>query len=890
MSRLSRFANVFRRQAIEDDLDVELKFHVEMLADKYMKQGMNRDEAERKARRHAGNTLIAKEDMREVHIMMWIDSLARDLAYGARMFLRQPGTSLLAVLTLSLGIGANTVIYSLLHAALIRPLPFASPDRLVAVLDNFATQNQFGTGPTVPETLDVRAASRTLDPVSFYDTRDVQINGGTEPVRAISARIEADFLRTLAVQPALGRTFTAGDHESGRDRVVILSDAFWRRNFGADPNVIDRTIVVNAAPYTVVGVLPPGVNFDYFTPEPIELYVPYPMTPDYTSRTGSFSSVRRVVAIARLRDTATIEQADAEVRTISQRLKSDHPQLYRRGSDGQDLGFSMGAEPLRRTVLGRGTRTAVLVLFAAVGLVLLIACANTAQFLMARAIERRPEVVIRAALGAGAGRLLRQFLTEAFLFASVAAVLGVVQASAMVGVLRTLIASPSPLLGQFGLNVPVIVFTVIVTALVTVMSGLFPALHLVRQRMIAGDASRLTSTTRSRTRHAMIAAQVAASVVLLVGALLVATGLRQLQDTPTGYEPDGVTMMRLRAAGRPDPRGTGAGYQQYLQALASVPGLTYTAIADGPLQGSAGTEFSVVGRADDAATLSLQRAGWLIVSPDYFKLLGIPLRTGRTFADSDSVDAPQVIVINDVMARRFWPDQNPIGQQIKSGAGPRLRTATIIGVVGDVRPTHRLEVPPQIYTSYLQQSEPNATLLVKTAAGQGAPIDAIKQAIRTVVPEQAIFDIRPLTAVIAQSTNTPRLMTRLLGSFASLAVALALLGVYTVVSYVTARRTKEVALRRAIGATPNDVLRLLGVPTLQWTAAGIALGVLAAAWLMRLVPSVANSFGLPQESLRLDPPTIAAAIILYVIVVCFAVLAPAARALQVQPASILRAE
>jgi putative ABC transport system permease protein len=654
--------------------------------------------------------------------------------------------------------------------------------------------------------------------------------------------------------------------------------------------VIDRTVIVNAAPHQVVGVLPPGVNFDYFAPDPVDLYVPYPMIPEYTSRTGSFSSVRRVTAIARLRDTATLEQADAELRIIGQGLRSDHPQLYRRGSDGQDLGFTMGAAPLRRVVLGRGARTAVLVLFAAVGLVLLVACANTAQFLMARAIERRPEVVIRAALGAGAGRLLCQFLTEAFLFAAVAASLGVLQAAALVGVLRTMIASPSPLLNQLALNVPVILFTVMVTLLVTVVSGLFPALHLVRHRMIAGDASRLTGTTRSRTRHAMIAAQVAASVVLLVAALLVATGLRQLQDTPTGYNPEDVIVMRLRAAGRPDPRGTGGRYQQYLQALSPVPGLSYTAIADGPLQGFPGAEFSIVGRPDDAATLSLQRAGWSIVSPDYFALLGIPLRAGRTFIDSDSVDAPQVIVINEVMARRFWPDQNPIGQQVKSASGPRLRTATIIGVVGDVRPTQRLEVPPQIYTSYLQQSEPNATLLVKTAAGQGAPIDAIKQAIRTVVPEQAIFDIRPLTDVITQSTDVPRLMTRLLGSFAVLAVALALLGVYTVVSYLTARRTREVALRRAIGATPNDVLRLLGVPTLAWTAGGIGIGVLAAAWLMRLVPSVANSLGLPQESLRLDPPTIASAMILYAIIVCVAVLAPAARALRVQPGILLRSE
>jgi predicted permease len=475
----------------------------------------------------------------------------------------------------------------------------------------------------------------------------VQINGGTEPVRAISARIEADFLRTLAVQPALGRTFNAGDHQPGRDRVVILSDAFWRRNFGADPKVIDRTIIVNAAPHTVVGVLAPGVNFDYFTPEPIELYVPYPMTPEYISRTGSFSSVRRVIAIARLRDTATVEQADAELHTIGQRLKSDHPQLYRRGRrtdpvhDGRCCGASC---PRAREPPA----------FAAVGLVPLIACANTAQFLMARATERRPEVVIRAA-GAGTGRLLRQS-TEAFFVRrrghGTRRAAGISAGRRAAGAHRV----PAPLLGELGLNASVILFTVFVTVLVTVIAGLFPALHLARQRVIAGDASRLTGTTRSRTRHAMIAAQVAASVVLLVGALLVATGLRQLLDTPTGYEPDGVTVMRLRAAGRPDPRGTGGGYQQYLQALSSVPGLSYAAIADGPLQGFAGTEFSIVGRADDAATLSLQRAGWAIVSPEYFKLLGIPLRAGRTFTDSEGCVAGHCHQC--AMARRFWPDQN----------------------------------------------------------------------------------------------------------------------------------------------------------------------------------------------------------------------------------------
>jgi len=890
MSLLSRFRNLGHYGKLDREFDEELAFHVDQLTEKYVAQGLSREQAARRARQHAGNLVTAKEDMREARIMMWVDTLLRDIVYGARMLRRQPGTTFLAVLTLSLGIGANTVIYSLLHAALIRPLPFPSSQRLVAIVDDFVAENRFDMSPSIPETLDVRAATRTLDPVSFFDTRDAQINGGSEPVRAISARIEADFLRTLGVQPALGRLFTQRDHEAGRDRVVILSDAFWRRNFGSDPTIINRNIVVNGGGYTVVGILPPGVSFDYFTPEPIEIYVPYPMTPDYTSRTNAFAGLRRVMAIARLRDGATVEQADAELATIARRLKTDYPNSYRRGSDGQDLGFSMGATPLRQLVIGRGARTAVWLLFGAVGLILLIACANTAQFLMARAIERQPEVMVRAALGAGAGRLLRQFLTEAFLFAALASALGLFQASLLASVLRAMLNSPSGLLSHLGLNTPVIAFTLLVTVFVTIVAGVFPALHLIRRRFVATDPSRTTGVTRSRIRHVMIAAQVATSVLLLLSTVIVAMGLRQLQALPTGYDADHVTVMRLRSAAPFDARGTGGYYQKYLQALAGVPAIDSAAMADGPLQDFAGVEFSIVGRSDDAATLSVQRAGWRIVSPDYFRVLGIPLKVGRTLTDDDRADTQQVIVINEEMARRFWRDQNPIGQQIKSGAGPRLRVATVVGVVGDVRPPHRIELPPQIYVSYLQHSEPNATLLVKAAPGQRAPIDAIKQAIRTVVPEQPFYAIEPLDEIVQRSTNTPRLMTRLLGSFALLAVALSMLGVYTVVNYLTARRTKEVALRRAIGATPRDILRLLGLPTLRWTIAGITIGFLIGAWLVRFVSTVATAFDMPRGSLQLDPLTIAATTAIYVVVVCAAVLAPAARALRVQPGIILRAE
>lgn len=888
MSLISRLANLWRHRALDTEFDDELRFHYEMRVEKNLRRGMTWQEADLDARRHIGSTLRAKEGMREARVMMWIETLFRDLAYGARMFRRQPGTTALAVLTLSFGIGANTVIFSLLHAALLRPLPFPAADRLVAVVDNFRADGAVNVPPTVPELLDVRAATRTLDPISFFDMRDAQINGGTEPARAVSARIEAEFFRTLDVQPALGRLFVPGDHEPGRDRVVVLSDSFWRRNFGADPAAVDHGIVVNGVPHTVVGVLPPGVAFDFFSSEPIELYVPFPMNPTYTLRTAEFANVRRVTAIARLRPDATLDSAAAELLTVSERLRADHPPLYRRGSDGQDLGFSIGVTPLRDLVVGN-TRPIVLMLFTAVGLVLLIACVNTAQFLLARAVERQPEVLIRTALGAGRIRLLRQFLTEALLLATIAAALGLLQARFLVDLVRVTIASPSPLAAQININPAVVGFTLAVAAMVTLACGLLPAMHVIRGRFIA-DTARLAGAARSRTRHVMITAQVALATVLLISAGLLVQGLQHLQNLPRGYNADEVTVVRMRVAGRVGQGGTGAIYQEYLRQVAAIPGVAHTAMTDAPLPGFAGVEFAIIGRPEDAATLTMQRASWRIVSGSYFELLGIPILTGRSFEDGDSASGAPVTIINEDMARRFWPDQNPIGQQIRSGVGPRARVATIIGVVGNVRPPQQLETAPQLYMSYLQQSEPNITLLVRPSTGMTVSADSIKRAVWSVVPEQPLYDIQPFENVIARAMATPRLLTRLLGSFATLALVMSTLGIYTIVSYLTARRSKEVALRRAIGATPQDVLRLLGLPTLRWTVVGLIVGLITAVGATRVLSSMAGQFNMPQGAILLGPSLVLLTSVLYMIVAAVAVLVPAARALRIQPGTILRAD
>lgn len=813
--------------------------------------------------------------------MAGIRTILRDLSYGARLFRRQPTSTLLAVLTLSLGVGANAVIYSLLHAVLLRPLPFPDAHRLVAVVDNFRADGQSNVPPTVPELLDLREATQQLTGISFFDIRDVQTSGGTEPARAVAARVDSAFLGTLGIQPALGRLFVADDHTPGRDSVVILSDRFWRRNLDADPAAVGRRIVVNAVPYEIVGVLPAGFTFDYLSNEPIELYVPFPGDVAYRSRAGEFANVRRVTAIARLGPGVTMPQAAAEVETVSQRLRADHPQLYRRGSDGVDRGFVMTLTPLHDIVAGRG-RSVVLLLFGAVGLVLLIACVNTAQFLLARAVERQHEVSVRLALGASRGRLLRQFLTEASLLAMMATALGLLQAVFLVDLFRVMLSSRSPLVAGVGMNTAVMAFTMTVAIVITLACGLFPAMHVARRASV-GHLARTTGTARSRTRHALIAVEVAISALLLVCAGLLVENLRQLDSAPRGYSSDDVTLMRMREARRESP-GSGVIYRRYLEQIAAIPGVARAAVADAPLPGSAGAEFSIIGRADDAATLSHQRASWRIVSSGYFDVLRIPIVTGRAFTDSDTADRQRVAIVNEELVRRFFSGQDPIGQQIRSGIGPRSAVTTIVGVAGNVRPVAMREVTPQIYVSYLQQSEPNITLFVRSAPGLTVSPESVKQAIWSVVPEQPLFDIGPMAEATERSMAEPRLITRLLGGLAFLALLMSTLGVYTVISYLTARRTKEVALRRAIGADARHVLQLLAIPTLTWTLAGLTIGIVAAIAAAGVLRSTV------LRTTELDVLTVAGIGMVYLLIVAIAVAVPAVRALRIHPAGVLRAE
>ena len=880
MSAFSRFLNRWRRPALEAEFDEELQFHLDARAAANVRAGMTPDEARAEARRHLGSPLKAREGMRDVRVWAPGEALFQDLRHAVRLLRRRPGGAALAVLTLSLGIGANAAIVSLLDATLLRPLPFPDADRLVAVVDWFRATGSEPTVPTIPEVLDTRNWSRNLDGLSFFDTRDAQINGGAEPSRVVSARVEPELWRVLRARPALGRLLTPADSGPDGERVVLLSDGLWRRNFAADQTVVGRQVVVNGQPFTVAGVLPADFGFDALVAEPVDVFLPYPMIPLYTSRAGEFSSVRRVTAIGRLRQGIELEQASAELTGIAQALTRAHPALYRQDGRG-DVGFSMGVQPLRDRARGgtAAVKPVLTLLTAAVTLVLLIACVNTAQFLLAQAVEREPEVAVRNALGAGRSRLVSQFLTESLLLAVIAGAIGLAQAWWLTAVLLRILPPGGPALGPIGVNGTVLVFTTAAAVVTALLCGFFPALRFSQVRPAQGLETRGAAPSRGRARQVMIALEVAISVVLLVCAALLVQTLRDLQGSTRGFSVDNVTIMRMRGFARGS--ALGPMYHQYLDRIARVPDVEAAAIASAPLPGFPETGFSLAGL---AAGRAFEGATYQMVSPDYFHVLGIPLRSGRLFRGDDTADHPRVAIVNDAMARGMPDGQSIVGRQIQGGEGPRAAVVTVVGVVGNVRDLFQPRDVPQVYVPLLQQDEPSVTLMVRARPGAQPPVNAVKRAIWSVVPGQAVFGVMPLSEMMAGRIADHRAVTVLLGGFALLALIMSVTGIYTVVSYVISRRTREIALRRAIGATGADVMSLLAGQTFTWTVAGVVAGIAGA------IAASSTLRGAVAGIVPLDPALVAGVSMLYLLVVAVAMAVPAIRVLRLDPATALRAE
>jgi putative ABC transport system permease protein len=882
MSVLSRFLNLFRSASLQRDLDDEVRFHVESRTASNLRAGMTRLDAETSARAAFGDVRRITEDMREARAMTWVESLVQDLRYGARSLARERLPLVAVLAMLALGIGANVAIFTVLNAVWLRPLPYPDAARLVTIEDAFVTLGIPRTQPTVPEFLDVRRWNRSFDTMAFLDHRDLQLAGSDEPARVVGARVTAPFFSLLGATPALGRLFGDADNQPGNDQVVVLSHGTWQRAFGSDATVVGRAITLDSRPHVVVGVLPAGFGFDHpgiGVRERVDVYVPFLLDDYYTLRSGSHSHLRRVLALGRLAAGTSIESANAELAVLGQRLASTHPDLYRSQPSGEDMGFTMRARPLQEAIVG-DTRTVLLLLLASVGCILLIVCANTAQFLLARSLQRRHEVAIRLSLGASPRRLVQQFLAEAALLALAGGVLGLWSARLMVRALLALTPSANVLTSDVGvvrIDATVMAFALGLSMFTAVLFGLLPALSAAHstRRVVRGAAA------GSQPRYLLIALEVGLSVVLLAGAAVLVRGLMALSSAPLGFSPDDVTVMQLRLT-QPRPelqRNASLQYEAYLEALRQVPGVDSAAVQSGQPVPLTDASFVIGAHAGDANALARQTAR-LIVSPDYFRVLRVPLVAGRTFTTADTPDRPPVAIVNEEVARALWPNESAVGKQLRVP-----RPTTIVGVVGNTRTSPaRTQMTPQIYVPSLQMWEPNARLVVRTVAGTAAPLQAYKRAIWSVAPTQAVFNIRSMNQMLATATAEPRFRTSLVGSFALLALVLSAAGIYGLVSYLVSQRTREIAIRVAVGAQRRNVYWTVSRQTMLSTCAGLGAGIAAALALWRVVGSSLSTTVSP------DAATITAVSALYLAVALLATYVPARRAFNLDAMRALKPE
>ena len=757
----------------------------------------------------------------------WLTSSLRDLRHGVVLLWRDAGVSAAIVLVLALGIGGTSAIFTLLDAAFVAPLPYRDATALVTVLERHSKLfiDEFGPDPSISEFLEIRDRSRTLSQIAFIDHRDFQLVGGSEPLRVFAARVTASFFPLLGVNASLGRTFSEEENELGWDRVVVLSHAFWASRMGADPNVLGRTLQLNDNLFTVVGVLPAGFSFDHPTlgvPERTEIYVPFPMQESYPLHSSISGLDQPVRVIARLSAGTALKGAAAELQNIADSLAQEHPSEYL-GPDGGPSGFTLRALPLRDAIVGT-QRSLLWLLLGSVCVLLMIACANTAQLLLARGLRRSPEVAIRAALGASRSRLIRQFLLEGLVLALCAGVSGLFLSAWLARLIVRFLPVSSPLLESVHMNAHIVEFTLLVSFSSALIFATVPAVKGSKWNLGAGLTVRMPGR-RNRWGYAMVGLEVALSVFLMCGAGLVGQNLRSLILTPAGFDPSGVLVMQMRLSPQRErairPIASIA-YQEYLARIAATGGVDAAAIVTGPpTRPSSGAFFALVGNPDSSGPSSQQPAFVHKISSDYFRTLRIPLVAGRTFRDDDILGRPGVVIVNQEFVRRLGISQNPIGRKIGPG-----EPFTIVGVVGDVRMRGLETAPfPEVYYSYLQVFDPNIYLVVRSQMPQGQLVSSVKSAIRSSDSDQAIFNVSTMEELFASSLAEPRFQTLLIGAFALLALAMAAGGMYSVIGCLVSQRTSEIAIRIALGASRSAIARTVLGNVSAWIVAGLGVGL-----------------------------------------------------------------
>jgi putative ABC transport system permease protein len=802
--------------------------------------------------------------------------MVTDLRQALRVLLTSPGFTAMVVGVLALGVGANTAIFSIVNGVLLRPLPFADASRLVAI--STTVRGTEDGSASFPDFVDWRTESKTMDAMAAVTSYGVTMTGRGQADSLQVALVTSDLMPLLGVRPLLGRVFTAADDAKGAEPVVVISESTWEHRLGRQTAPIGASVTLDGKPFTIVGVLPAAFQYPIQT-EGVEAWLPIravPLAAQWADqRTAHFLHV-----IGRLAPGATLQQAQTELETISQRLANAYPQSNKtRGAIAH----------LLQDYVVRNYRLALSVLLSAVAAVLLIACANVANLLLARSTVRQTEMAIRAALGASRRRIIRQLLTESVAVAVAGGALGVVVAVWLVAGLVAASPVEIPRLRDVTVDRSGLLFTMLVSMATGVLFGLAPAVHA--SRADAGEtlkqSGRSSSGSRSaRTRRTLVVVEVALSFVLLACAGLLIRSLGALQRVDPGFVPEHAiaTELSLPAARYPDVPSQLAFYRRLLDGTRAMPGTIASGIATTlPLSGSdLGIGFSIEGRPQEPGTRT--SAAYFAVSPDYFRAMGIRLVRGRVFSERDNQQAANVAIISETFARRFWPDDNPLGKRLSVGynqTGPR----EIVGVVADVKQIQLAEKPqPEVYTPFPQTPWPFLAIVVRTQGEPAAAVNSLRSAVTKLDPNQAVGDVKMVTAYLARSVATPRFTAVLVSGFAAFALLLAGFGLFSVIAYGVAQRRREIGIRMALGAQPADVRSLVLSQALWMTITGLAIGLLGALAMARVLDTLL--FGVT----RTDPTTFVAAPALLVGVILLAAYLPARRATRLDPVSALRTE
>ena len=868
-----RLRMLMHRRQFDADLEEEMRLHLELRQQEHLESGMTADSARAAARRRFGNVTALREKSHMAWGWGWFEHLVQDVRYCLRMLRKSPGFTAAAVLTLALGIGANTAIFSTIDAVLLRQLPFANADRLVFV---WATDAQRGVNEDVtsfPNFEDWRAQSKSFEAMAAFTTRRAMLSDGEKAEMAPAVQGTPGIFELFGVSPVLGRTFRPEEMEAGGSHVVVLGDAFWKERFGGRADVLGQTLRVNEEPYRIVGVMPPGFRISRDKPE--RIYVPLVRDP---SRGHGF-----LMVLGRLRPRVSIGEAQTEMSVIARRLADAYPK--------QNGGAGANIVPLVDAMAG-GAKTGMMIFLGVATLVLLIACTNVANLMLARSASRMKEMAVRAALGAGRRRILQQLLTESTVLALGGGVAGLLVSSWMA---RALVAS----LRQF--NVPrladthtdalVLGFTLVVSLVTGIFFGAVLGFSAGSSKLndVLRESSRsATEGARGRRlRSALVLAETAMALVLLAAAGVLLKSILVMRSTAPGFRSENMLAVEFWLPARRfahDPERI----QFFKSALAraeTVHGVRSVAlVADLPLGGGSDSlGFHIPGKPDPAPDKPFQSL-FNVASAGYFRTMGIPLRAGREFGDLDSTNTAPVVVINESAARRFWPGEDPLGKHISL---PDTTVLTVIGVAGDTRQLSLGAAPrPEIFLSYMQPGPPWSWLvMVARTDGDPAPLAAtLKSAVQQVDAGVPVTDIRSMDDVLALSLAQPQLFAGLVTAFAALALMLAAVGLYGVVSYTVAQRTHEMGIRVALGAHRRDVLSLVLKQGLGLTLGGALVGMLCALGatrlLVHLVPSIRPG----------DPLTLTAVSALLLGVALAASYLPARRAMKVDPAIALRYE